>query len=327
MKKIGGVAGMLLAGACAAFAAPPERACAPRPAVLRHKGTEVARAKETARLADCRGAFLARMSEKAKALGLASSRYANASGLTELSRTSAADLLKIGRAMAADPVLADAWSKTNATIRVAGPNSRIERIVHAYLKLKGFQTFVARYPFLGGKGGSLSHDGLSVRAHVVLTEVAGRRLLIAIAGQKFDGDPFAVDLAICDRVAAELQGKAPPSSPVLAAADADGVGYCYATMDGEVSFENANATKEQIPASTTKMVTALCARDIVGDVDRETLPIRSCDIVGGSGYTCYEGDVLNYRDAFLSLMLPSANTVAEAIGTTVGERILRTGAK
>ena len=277
--------------------------------------------QEKARLRACRKAFLAKMAEKGKELGLSSSYFENASGLTKNSRTTAADLLKIGRAALANPVLAEVWAQTNVTISVRGPKARTEKLKHGYTGLKGYRAFAAKYPFLGGKGGSLSYPDLSTRSHVILTEVAGRKLLIAISGQKYADDPFAVDLAICDKVAAELRGETPAKSSVLEGLDAIGAGYAYATLDGSVSFASALAEKVQVPASTTKIMTALCCLDVVKDIDK-TLVIHETDIKGGSGFTCRAGDVVTYRDALLAMMLPSSNTLAEAVASNVGELLL-----
>lgn len=286
------------------------------------EGNVIARTREKAHLFACRKAFLDRMSEKAKELGLSVSHYENASGLTKKSRTSAADLLKIGKAVLAQPALAAAWAETNVTVSVLGAHARTERLVHGYTKLKGYRAFAEKYPFLGGKGGSLSYSDLSVRAHVLLTEVGGSKLLIAISGQKCGDDSFAVDLAICDRVAAELRGEKPAASPVLAALDELGAGYAYATLDGKLSFASEHAEAAHVPASTTKIVTALCCLDVVKDLS-QTLTVRAIDISGGSGFKCYEGDVMTCRDALLAMMLPSSNTIAESVATNVGELLLK----
>lgn len=279
------------------------------------------RACQKARLRACRKAFLAKMAEKGKELGLSASYFENASGLTKKSRTSAADLLKIGRAALANPVLTEVWAQTNVTISVKGPKARTEKLKHGYTGLKGYRAFAAKYPFLGGKGGSLGYPDLSTRSHVILTEVEGRKLLIAISGQKCADDPFAVDLAICDKVAVELRGEMPAKSSVLEGLDAIGAGYAYATLDGSVSFASALAEKVQVPASTTKIVTALCCLDVVKDIDK-TLVIHETDIKGGSGFACHAGDVMTYRDALLAMMLPSSNTLAEAVASNVGELLL-----
>ena len=266
--------------------------------------------------------FLKRMGEKGVELGLEASYYENASGLTKKSRTCAADLLKLGLAAVANPTLARIWAATNRTVSIGGPHARQERLVHGYTTLKGYPAFARRYPFLGGKGGSLSYSDLTVRAHVILTEVRGVRLLIALAGQRCEDDPFALDLEICDLVAAELAGSPHPAIPRLEALEASGGGYAYATLDGRIRRKSPHARRPQVPASTTKIMTALCCLDLVRDVSRK-MTIRKRDIVGGSGYACQDGDEITYEDALYSMMLPSSNTLAESVATGAGEFLLK----
>lgn len=270
--------------------------------------------------------FLKRMGEKASALGMTAAYYENASGLTKKSRVSASDLLKLGEAAVANPTLAKIWAATERTVSISGPHARQERIVHGYTTLKGYAAFVKRYPFLGGKGGSLSYNDLSVRAHLIVTEVAGTRLLIALAGQECSDDPFALDLEICEKAAAMLSGTAAPSAPGLAALEAKKGAYAFATLDGRLRYESREAHRLQVPASTTKILTALCCLETVGDVSR-TLTVRSRDIVGGSGYACFDGDVLTYEDALYSMMLPSSNTLAESVATAAGECLIDGGVR
>lgn len=283
-------------------------------------------ALEKTRLRACRKAFMERMAAKAKELGLAESYYDNASGLTKKSRTCAADLLKIGLAALGQPALAEAWAETNAVVSIGGGKAREVRLEHVYTTSdamkKGFAALTAKYPFLGGKGGSLSYPDLSVRAHLMVTEVGGHRLLIAISGQKYNDDPCVVDLAICERVAAELKGETPPESAVLKGLDESGAGYAYATPDGRISFANVNAGKVHAPASTTKIMTALCCLDVVKDLSK-TLTVREINVQGGSGFKCHDGDTMTYRDALRAMMLPSSNTIADAVATNVGELLLK----
>jgi len=265
--------------------------------------------------------FLKAMGEKAAALGMRAAYYENASGLTKKSRVSAADLLALGLEAARNPILSRIWAATNRTVAVTGPHARQEKLVHGYTTLKGYSAFARKYPFLGGKGGSLSYDDLSIRAHVILTEVAGTKLLIALAGQECSDDPFALDIEICEKVAAMLAGQAAPAAPGLAALEAKRGAYAFATLDGRLRCESRDAHRLQVPASTTKIVTALCCLDAVKDVSRP-MTVRARDIVGGSGYKCFDGDVMTYEDALYSMMLPSSNTLAESVATAAGEVLL-----
>ena len=259
--------------------------------------------------------------EKVTALGMTAAYFQNASGLSLKSRISAADLLKLGEAAVANPTLARIWAATERTVELGGPHARQEKVEHVYAKLEGYEAFVRRYPFLGGKGGSICCDQLSVRAHLIVTEVAGERILIALAGQEAADDPFALDLEVCGLAEAMLAGMEPPSAPGLAALEKKLGGYAFASLDGRLRYESREAHRPQVPASATKILTALCALDVVKDISRK-LTLRSQDILGGSGYACFAGDEISFEDALYSMMLPSSNTMAESVATAAGALML-----
>ena len=268
-----------------------------------------------------RDAFLARMKARADELGMVATRLVNPSGLTKDSRSSAHDLLNLGLAFADHPVLARIWGSTNHTVKIEGPNARRVNVTHNYLALKDFGAFAAGYPFLGGKGGSLAYPDLKIRAHVVVTEVGGVRYVISIMGMAFKDDPFALDLEICARIAAEQKGEKPPAAPAIAALLAKGGGYAYSSLDRTRRYESPNADRSQVPASTTKIMTALCTVETVKDLSQK-LTVRFDDLRGGSGIECHSGDVLTYEEALYALLLSSSNTLAEALSASVGRLLI-----
>ena len=254
-----------------------------------------------------------RVAEKAAALDMKTAYFENPSGLTWNSRASASDLLKLGMACAHHPVFSNIWSKTTAKIEVKGPHARTITLRHNYSDLAGWKAFTDKYPFLGGKGGSLSSSGKSVRAHVIVTAIKGRRFVFAISGMKSSkDDPFALDLEIAATIEAALRGEKAPATPLLDAHVAIGGGYAWSAFDGSRSHAGGNAESLHIPASTTKMITALCALDAAAG---STAPVVICqaDITGGSGFQCYPGDEFTLEDALTAMILPSANTLAETL--------------
>ena len=98
-------------------------------------------------------------------------------------------------------------------------------------------------------------------------------------------------------------------------------GYAFASLDGRLRCESREAHRLQVPASATKVLTALCALDVVADVSRK-MTLRSQDVRDGSGYTCYAGDEVSFEDALYSMMLPSSNTMAESVATAAGGLML-----
>jgi D-alanyl-D-alanine carboxypeptidase len=262
---------------------------------------------------DRRSAFLRRMADKASALGIKTAHFANPSGLTWNSRASANDLLKLGMACAHHPVFSNIWCKVTATVEIKGPHARTVKLRHNYTDLAGWKAFTAKYPFLGGKGGSLGGAKHSVRAHVIVTAIAGKRYVFAISGMKSSkDDPFGLDLEIAASIKAALRGEKSPSTPLLDAHAAIGGGYAWSAFDGSRSHAGPNADKPHVPASTSKMMTALCALDAAGD-SRTPVVVRQSDITRGSGIRCYEGDEFSFEDALTAMILSSSNTLAETM--------------
>ena len=268
-----------------------------------------------------RDAFLARMKARAAELGMVETRLVNPSGLTKDSRSSANDLLRLGLALVDHPMLARIWGATNHMVKIEGSNARRVDVTHNYVALKNFGAFTASYPFLGGKGGSLNYPDLKIRAHVVVTEVGGVRYVISIMGMAFGDDPFALDLEICARIAAEQRGEEPPAAPAVAALLAKGGGYAYSSLDRTRRYASPNADRSQVPASTTKIMTALCTVEAVKDLSQK-LTVRFDDLRGGSGIECHSGDVLTYEEALYALLLSSSNTLAEALAASVGKLLM-----
>lgn len=80
----------------------------------------------------------------------------------------------------------------------------------------------------------------------------------------------------------------------------------------------------QIPASTTKVMTMLCALSIASDL-QEVITLNSNDAsYGGSGSTYYAGDRITVEDALRIMMMESSNIMAEAIGRIIGQKLLNT---
>ena len=76
------------------------------------------------------------------------------------------------------------------------------------------------------------------------------------------------------------------------------------------------------PASTTKYLSTLTARDYVTDALLDTtVTVISADVVGGSTMGLQSGDVVTYRDLLYGMMLPSGNDAAACLGRNVGNLI------
>ena len=95
--------------------------------------------------------------------------------------------------------------------------------------------------------------------------------------------------------------------------NSDSIGY-YGLVNGSVY--DYNADKRFLPASTTKLLTALCAYRICG-LDG-TIVIKQIDIANGSGSVYHVGETFLLSDAVKVMLMESSNTLANAIARTCG---------
>lgn len=84
------------------------------------------------------------------------------------------------------------------------------------------------------------------------------------------------------------------------------------TLDGD---------SQAVPASTTKVMTAITGLDYVRDLN-EKVTIKSSDIETGSGNVFTAGDIVSIKDLLYAMMLPSSNTAAHAFARVCGEKIV-----
>lgn len=292
--------------------------------------------------AECSAAFLAYMAEKASLLGMNDTVFANASGLTTESRSTPQDLLKLGLAVCANPRALDIWSTPDRDFSVSGVMPRTVHIKNTVISLYGSAIQAAGYLLLGGKSGSLfgsTFGGEYDRAGVLLAEISGTPVILSLMAKgqtSFENiDKAAKEL--CDMVSESLCGRNPPVGETLATLVSAGGGYAACavpSVPGEaLKGERAKefpAGKGSLagspsavcrPASTTKVMTMLCALDCFAD-ESETLFVKGVDIAGGSGSCFYRGDRLSFSDALRIMMMESSNTLANTISRCAGEVIL-----
>jgi len=93
---------------------------------------------------------------------------------------------------------------------------------------------------------------------------------------------------------------------------------CIVTPQGyEVLFEQ-NADKKGGTASVAKVISALCALEIIEDLNTPIF-FEPIDIYTGSGNYFVPGDTLSFSDALLAMLLPSSNSTAQAVANTAGQ--------
>ena len=287
---------------------------------------------------DCLTAFLGYMAQKAASLGMTGTYYANPSGLTSSSYSTPQDAMKLGMAVTANKNALDIWSTANRSFSILGSHARTISVSNNVIS--GMSTDLGTYyKFLGGKGGSL---GNSTRAQILLVEVEDRPVILSLMsdGQTSFTNIYKSAKELCDMVKDSIDGQTPSEGTNLATLVSDGGGYCACLVPvvsgAYVNLETpaellarehsiyASPTANRVPASTTKVMTMLCALDYIPNL-HSLVTVKSSDIASGSGSTFYDGDQMTFYDALRIMMMESSNTLANTLARVTGGRILDMG--
>lgn len=269
----------------------------------------------------CVEAFMDEMNAKAASIGMTNSNFIRAAGDGE-NQTTPKDMVMLTLIASSYRRLAEIWSKNSYTCR---PRQSDASSVSFVTTVKD-TTLEASYPILGGKTG---HYG-DTYALACICNVAGKQVAGYIHGTAGNQttDRFGAMKELMDIASTILSGGT-TTDTVTKADEAIAVlvptyftaNYEQQTMD--VLYAQ-NETNVIVPASTTKILTALTVLDWIDDVN-ETFTFIQSDMIGGSGAVFKVGDIVSFKDALYALMLPSSNQSAQAMARVVGRKILTKG--
>lgn len=271
----------------------------------------------------CVSAFMSKVNEKATELGMTNSVFTYPSGINS-GKSTARDLVKLFVASTAYDELMRIWSYDAKTITVNGNNARNEEI-----KRSDGSTLTDSYYIFGRKTGSwTTADGL-INNLGVIGEVSGRMVAGVVMKATTSDGRFSAMKQMFD-IAQQVIENPDTDVSILSVADAECCccclipSYnisCYDRYPFSYLYEQ-NSERVYIPASVTKVITAMVMLDYVKQLD-ENIEIIASDITGGSGAILNEGDIISWRDALYAMMLPSSNTAAQAVARCVGKKILQ----
>ena len=260
---------------------------------------------------ECVARFMEAVSEKASALGMTSSTFTRPAG-DGGNMTTARDLMRMLVEAAGYKEIARIWGKATRSIPVLGANARTVTVNTTVTDpdLEG------AYHVLGGKTGSWA--GTEDLVIVAETErhgmVAGVVMDAASGAARFDAMKELLD--VVDGKGTEVTSAV---SAIACAVPAGNV-FQYEGYPFPVLYEQS-ADTETIPASVTKVLTAMVALDHTPDI-HETVKFRASDAIGGSGAVFQTGDIITVEDALYAMLLPSSNMAAQAVARTVGRKLL-----
>ena len=260
---------------------------------------------------ECVARFMEAVSEKASALGMTGSTFTRPAG-DGGNMTTARDLMRMLVEAAGYKEIARIWGKSTRAIPVLGANARTVTVNTTVTDpdLEG------AYHVFGGKTGSWA--GTEDLVIVAETESHGM-----VAGVVMDATSGAARFDAMKELLDVVDGKGTEvTSAVSAIACAVPAGnvFQYEGYPFPVLYEQS-ADTETIPASVTKVLTAMVALDHTPDI-HETVEFRASDAIGGSGAVFQTGDIVTVEDALYAMLLPSSNMAAQAVARTVGRKLL-----
>ena len=276
--------------------------------------------------AEALAAFVARMNEKAASIGMHNSLFRDPAGIDNLS--TAHDLLRLLLCADRYRALDGIWNAPEYELVVMGDMPRTQTVestvVQPHLEMY--------YHIIGGKTGTLTR--YNARNLAVILEIPGRRERLAVVelyadapngevGSRFDAVRQIADIAL-EKLA----------DPDLDLSDRDvcckAAAACLIPAAGAPVGEDLpllyakNAEEALVPASVSKVLTAVCMLDEVDSLC-ETFDYCQFDTEIGGFYAedFLPGDVLTFHQGLHAMLLPSSNVTAMAIARTVGARLLK----
>ena len=276
-------------------------------AFLISEGRPVASQKERT------AAFIEAMNKKAAEIGMRDSVFTTPSGQGITSHTSASDLLALLIEAAKSEIIRGIWGKKLHKFSVGGAMAREIELITTVKQ----EALESEYEIIGGKTGMWTCDGYDQHNLVMIAK--GRRSGRIFAGVILGADSPDGRFSAMHELFRVGDGYDSEVKRAVSATVAE-LGADFKPL-GEVIYKK-NAEREHIPASTAKVLSIVTALGYLKD-SGATVELEAQDIQGGSGAKHFEGDTLTVGEILYSMLLPSSNTCAYALASTVGAIILK----
>ena len=268
--------------------------------------------------------FVQEMNNRAQQIGMSNSIFADPAGYnTATNRVTARDLVKLGIEACCYDRLCRIWNTNSKTIQTLDQNHR--QIVCEY----GDNTtsLDAAYPLLGKKNGymPLSGGGNSFTM-VAVCVVDGKIIVGAIGGATSRPNRPIAMKELMDNVHAILNNGT-ASTPTYYT-----MGCAAELPSGNpASFERKSlpyiyeydADTQFVPASVTKVLTAITMLDYCDSVYDKIMALNADDLTTGSGQLLVDGDIINFEQALYLMMLPSSGATCRVVARTLGQKMLK----
>lgn len=264
--------------------------------------------------------FIEEMNKKAKQMGMTHSNFIEPAGFpSTIEHTmSTRDMVKMVVHASRYKELAGIWNKKSYTFTIKGHNPR-ELTINTTVTIPIIEN---DYVIYGGKTGAIWGTNEIDGFHMVLiTNAPNDRMFIAAIRGASTAKERSNDLKTSLDNAKLLL-----NHPNAAVDDivSDSAAVCLMPLQHPPYdlplIYSKNADKAGHPASVTKVMTVITALDHMTNLDKKVV-LQETDITPGMGDYFKAGDIITFRDALYSMMLPSSNTCATAVARIVGEKI------
>lgn len=254
--------------------------------------------------------FMKRMHSKSRHLKMKNSYFANASGATGSSFSTSHDLIFLCKAAITFDLILDIWKTNSKTIKIKGANQR--DLVIKNLVLERATSNLKKF-LIGGKSGSW---GCINKSHIFYLNLEGEYYIISIMSNDVVSFEKIYEIAneLCQSISTCEYGKYTQNLIKC------GGGFSVVNCQKNNVVMEYNHNKKMIPASVTKVLTAICVLE--SDISLESMvKVSSFDISDGSGSIYYPNDEMSLSDALYAMMMESSNTLANTIARTIGSKL------
>jgi hypothetical protein len=193
-------------------------------------------------------------------------------------------------------------------------------------ELVNIKALDAIFPILGKKNGYMPLGGGATSfTMVAVCDVDGKILVGAIGGaQSRARRPLAMkELMLNAKKILDGQSATPPTEYTFG---------CVAELPygNVVSYERKSlnwiyeydADAQFVPASCTKVMTAMVMLDYIKDIHEKIEVSSVADLGGGTDYLLHDGDIINYEQALYTMLLPSNGATCSVVARAVGTKMI-----
>lgn len=303
----------------------------------------------------CKTRFITEMNKKAELLGMSGTtfydpagnqpaNYGDLSGYTELWTTANRNIMSVKDAMRmliyASGVqhINDAWNISSFTLNYSNGGTAKTATITSTVQNNAttpnsLAALKASYEILGGKTGTLTertvesvhYDGAQNIVMVVRSKTTSK--VYAVAYLSVNKSNTEADNKIKDVKAALDHVDASAATPTItnariAIAELPTITPSLLNRaDITMLYSSGNITESVLPASVSKVMTAILLTDNVQDLN-QIITVHESDRQPPTGTNFVSGDELRLRDLLQCLLMESSNTSAQVIARVVGSILL-----